>query len=122
MKIIRFLRDKHALWYKGFLFFFSIIIITFLLPRENHFKYELNQEIGTPWNFENLIAPFDFTIYKNNTEFLSEQNTVRKESKLFFINDESGLKHKIAEFEKSNSVADVEKKIGLVILNKIAEF
>ena len=121
MNIIRFLRDKHALWYKGFLFFFSIFIITFLLPRENHFKYELNQEIGTPWNFENLIAPFDFPIYKNDKEFLNEQTTIRKESKLFFISDESALKHKISEFEKSSSLAENEKRIGIDILTKIAE-
>ena len=121
LKLIPFLRDKHALWYKGFLFIISIVIITFLLPRENHFKYELDQEIGTPWNFENLIAPFDFPIYKNESEFKNEQDKVKQDAKLFFINDESVFRHKISEFQKLNELSKNELEIGLAILNQIAE-
>jgi len=71
--LIGFLRDKHALWYKALLFSISIVVIVWLLPKQNRYKYEFNQAKGKPWNYENLIAPFDFPIYKTESDFEKEK-------------------------------------------------
>jgi putative nucleotidyltransferase with HDIG domain len=116
--LIGFLRDKHALWYKGFLFVFSVLIIVFLLPKQGQFKYEFSQLKGKPWNYDNLIAPFDFPIYKTTAEYSREKDQVLKNFKPYFISNTELLKKKINLFDTLKD-KDAVYGIGKPLLDSI---
>lgn len=84
-KMISFLRDKHQLIFKGFIFLSAILLIVYLFPKQAKFKYEFKNLKGKPWNHENLIAPFDFAIRKSTTELENEKADVVKNIKPYFV-------------------------------------
>lgn len=118
-KLIGFLRDKHALWYKGFLFVISIIWIVWMLPRQGQFKYEFSQLKGKPWNYENLIAPFDFPIYKSAEEFTKEKEEIIKKFKPYFIEQNELLNKKTEQADtlRKSSIKNID--IALELLDSI---
>ena len=56
--------------------------ISFILPRAGSFKYEYPE--GKPWLSEDLIAPFDFPIYKDKAEIEKEELETNSNAKLYF--------------------------------------
>ena len=58
-----------------------IAAISFILPRAGSFKYEYPE--GKPWLSEDLIAPFDFPIYKDNVQVAKEESEINSKSKLY---------------------------------------
>ncbi len=67
------------------LFVLTTIIILLLFPREGRFGYEFQK--GAPWMHEELIAPFNFPIYKYDEEVAAEQDSILREFKPYFIID-----------------------------------
>lgn len=98
-KLISYLRDKHALWYKSFLFFICLVFIVWTLPKQGHFKYEYARLKGKPWNYENLIAPFDFPIYKTTQEYNKEKYEAMQNARFYFTANDALLRKKIAGFD-----------------------
>ena len=45
-----------------------------MLPKGGKFKYEITK--GKPWQYENLYAPFDFAILKNEDEIIKEKDKI----------------------------------------------
>ncbi|WP_303315450.1 HDIG domain-containing protein [Flavivirga abyssicola] len=76
------LYKNHSLIYKGLLFIATTFFIVYLFPKGGKFKY--NFEKGKPWQSENLYAPFDFAIIKNDVEIASEKDELVKKSILYF--------------------------------------
>lgn len=60
--------------YKYILYLVSIFFIVFFFPKGGKFKYEFQK--GKPWQYENLYAPFDFSIKKTDSEIEQEQLAV----------------------------------------------
>lgn len=58
----------------GMLFFISVAVVVYIYPREGKFKYEYQK--GKPWMNENLIAPWDFPIRKNQAEIERERDSL----------------------------------------------
>ena len=63
--------------FKIFLFILSTVLIIYLLPKGGQFKY--NFQKGKPWQYENLYAPFSFTIKKSKAEIEEEKEYLREE-------------------------------------------
>ncbi|MGK0386274.1 MAG: putative nucleotidyltransferase with HDIG domain [Patiriisocius sp.] len=61
------LSRNQALLYRAFLFIAATFLIIYLFPKGGQFKYDFQK--GKPWQYENLYAPFSFTI-KKDTETL----------------------------------------------------
>lgn len=57
-------------------FLISAVVIFYLLPREGQFKYEY--QLGKPWNYGLIVAPFDFPMYKTDKELSAERDTLLK--------------------------------------------
>ncbi|MFK5974642.1 MAG: HDIG domain-containing protein [Flavobacteriaceae bacterium] len=72
---------NQSLIYKYFLYIISICCIVFFFPKGGKFKYEFQK--GKPWQYENLYAPFDFSIKKSGAEISREQQAV-KDSQLHY--------------------------------------
>lgn len=71
------------------LFLLSAFLIIYFFPKSGKFKY--NFENGRPWQSENLYAPFDFAIKKNNEEIDYEFNEAKLNTPVFFILDSSSI-------------------------------
>ena len=67
------------------LYIIACVIVLYAIPKEGKFKYEYQK--GSPWKHDNLIAPFDFAIYKSQAEIDAERESVRKDSKPYFNKD-----------------------------------
>ncbi len=61
--------------YKYFLYGVSLFLIVFFFPKGGQFKYEFQK--GKPWQYENLYAPFDFSIRKDRAEILEEEERIK---------------------------------------------
>lgn len=79
------------------LYFLAAIAITVLvLPREGKFRYEFQK--GKPWMHDDLVAPFDFSIYKTDAELIRERNEILNNFKPVFHYDNTTVEHVLAEF------------------------
>ncbi len=65
------------------LFIITTLIILMLFPGEGRFRFEFQK--GTPWMHDELIAPFDFPIYKFDEEVSTERDSILKEFKPYFL-------------------------------------
>jgi putative nucleotidyltransferase with HDIG domain len=84
------------------LFLVTLVILLALFPREGKFKYEIQR--GKPWQHEDLIAPFDFAILKQQAELKKERNAALADAYLFFRFDpEKG------EYSKSDFLARLDR-------------
>jgi len=90
-QLLRFIKLYYRQIIRVLYFIASIILIVSFLPREGKFKYEFQK--GKPWMHEDLIAPFDFPIYKTENEILSERNVILKNFKPIFDYDTSTVKN-----------------------------
>ncbi|NCD42119.1 MAG: HDIG domain-containing protein [Bacteroidia bacterium] len=78
------------------LFLFSVAFIVYLFPREGKFKYDFQQ--GRPWLHEDLIAPYDFPIYKTADELEAEKKEVLENLTPVFVKDPSMVQKTKREF------------------------
>ncbi|MFC2115992.1 HD family phosphohydrolase [Bacteroidota bacterium] len=67
------------------LFVLTTLIILILFPGEGRFRFEFQK--GTPWMHDELIAPFDFPIYKYEEEVIAERDSILREFKPYFVMD-----------------------------------
>ena len=94
---------NHSLAYKILLFVSTTFLIVYLFPKSGKFKYSF--ERGKPWQSENLYAPFNFAIKKNQSEIDSEKQTITDNSLLYF-NLEDDVKQR-AELEFSEALKEI---------------
>lgn len=65
------------------LFLLAIILIVIVFPREGKFKYEFQK--GKPWPHEDLIADFDFPIYKSVEALEKEKELIETQQAIYFF-------------------------------------
>jgi len=81
-KILIFLKQYYRFINKAILFFFCLIIIVLLYPKTIKFKYEFHK--AKPWLHNDLIAPFDFSIYKTDKEIEDETYELLKDFNAYY--------------------------------------
>jgi hypothetical protein len=116
--------------YKIFLFILATVLIIYLLPKGGQFKY--NFQKGKPWQYENLYAPFSFTIKKSNEEIEDEKQSIREATKPYFEVDTSKVTLSNSLFQEYYSIndsiiskikgSDKVKDIGLLLLDEIYKY
>lgn len=77
---------NHSLIYKYVLYVITIACIVFFFPKGGKFKYEFQK--GKPWQYENLYAPFDFSIKKSTDEIDEEKNSIESNQIAYYYYDE----------------------------------
>ena len=93
--------------YKYFLYFLSICFIVFFFPKGGKFKYEFQK--GKPWQYENLYAPFDFSIKKSAEEIDEEKNAIEANlTDYYSYNETIAEEAKSAFQQKINSFVEQE--------------
>ena len=87
---------NQSLIYKGFLFILSTFLVIYLLPKGGQFKY--NFQKGKPWQYENLYAPFSFTIKKDSKTLEEEKETIRENATPYFEYNEEIVETRKEDF------------------------
>ncbi|MGB6150507.1 MAG: HDIG domain-containing metalloprotein [Pricia sp.] len=90
---------NQSLAYKYFLYVVSVGCIVFFFPKGGKFKYEFQK--GKPWQYENLYAPFDFSLKKSREELTREKDSVLQNSIAYFRYDTSVKEAVYDNFEKA---------------------
>jgi len=67
------------------IYIIAILLVYFMFPREGKFRYEYTK--NKPWMHENLVAPFDFPIFKPDQQVQSELDSLQKNEYLYFFHD-----------------------------------
>jgi hypothetical protein len=122
------LYKNQALIYKYFLYAVSIFCIVFFFPKGGKFKYEFQK--GKPWQYENLYAPFDFSVKKSEEEIASERQKVTEALLNYYRYDNDITKEVFEEFDtkfsdtfKNDQISTRQystlKKAGQEILERI---
>lgn len=108
---------RHDLYYRLFIIIGSIFVITSYLPNQIRFKYEFNE--GSVWNYEDLKAPFDFPVFKPESELESERRQISQEQPPIFRPDSSIRKKTIDTFSKNYAETTPGYKEGVTIIDNI---
>lgn len=127
-KFLDRLYKNQTLIYKYFLYLVSIFLIVFFLPKGGQFKYEFQK--GKPWQYDNLYAPFDFSIKKTDAEIAKEKSEIEnRQIDYYYYNDSiSGQVYKAfdADFatvfpsdQFSNSQRSTFERVGNEILDEL---
>ncbi len=121
---------NQSLIYKTFLFVGATLLIIYLLPKGGQFKY--NFQKGKPWQYENLYAPFSFTIKKEKETLEKEREAIRATNIPYFEYDaeiaETSKEAFSDRFESvyEDTLYDISKfrlkQIGTQILNDIYKY
>ena len=93
------LYKNQSLIYKYILYFVTIGCIVFFFPKGGKFKYEFQK--GKPWQYENLYAPFDFSIKKTPNELVREQKAIEDRQVSYFTYDETIAQEVLAKYNES---------------------
>ena len=80
--LLSILAKNQSFIYKVFLFTVSTLLVIYLLPKGGQFKY--NFQKGKPWQYENLYAPFNFTIKKDSDTLQREKDRIRANAIPYF--------------------------------------
>ncbi|MFC2151670.1 HD family phosphohydrolase [Bacteroidota bacterium] len=97
-RFIEYLRKNYKYIFRAFLFVMTIVVIVYIFPREGKFRYEFQK--GRPWLHENLYAPFDFPIYKSESQLEDEQDSVLKYFNPYFKYDSAVVTNETNKFLK----------------------
>lgn len=86
------------------LFIGVVIIISYLLPNQNAFKYQF--EIGKPWSYDLITASFDFPVYKGDVQVHKEKSAILKDFIPYYKKDTTIASQQfqrfIDEYQKNN--------------------
>ena len=104
-------------------FVIAILLITYIFPRQSSFKYNFSE--GKPWQYGLLTAPFDFPIYKPDSQLKAEQDSILEFYEPYFeVNEEVEL-NSIANFDADvnldSKLADLSPEYKLYIRKSLNE-
>ena len=69
-------------FYKSLLFIATVAVIVYFLPREGKFNYQF--DVDKPWKYGQLMANFDFPIYKDEGVVNREQDSLNRSFQPYF--------------------------------------
>lgn len=96
-ELLQYLKETPGVWKKLMAVLLSLLVILAFFPKEAKFQYEFQK--GMPWLHKDLIAPFDFAIYKTEEQLENESRDLKEKNIPYFSFNESVQKQRIAAFE-----------------------
>ncbi|WP_321478626.1 HDIG domain-containing metalloprotein [uncultured Bacteroides sp.] len=86
------------LLYKMLIFVGMIAFIVYFLPRDRKFNYQF--DINKPWKYGQLIATFNFPVYKDNTVVKHEQDSILASFQPYYLIKENIEKKALRNLKK----------------------
>ena len=121
-KITHYIINRHQDLLRFVIILIALLLVLVWIPKEEQFYYEYTK--GRPWQYEDLIAPFDFAIQKSPEEIQKEKQelladfvpyftvntTVAEETKTAFLS-------KLAiEFEENRYIRNSGRVTGRITI------
>ena len=75
------------LLYKALIFIGTVAVIVYFMPRDGKFNYQF--DIDKPWKYGQLMATFDFPIYKDDQVVKREQDSILSHFQPYFQLDKT---------------------------------
>jgi len=86
------------------IYIIAIFLVYFMFPREGKFRYEYAK--NKPWMHENLVAPFDFPIFKTDQQVQREMDSLISNQLFYFLQDSLVGNSMVQAFNRDyNSIA-----------------
>ena len=85
--------------YKAMIFIAAVGLIVYFLPRDGKFNYQFG--IDKPWKYGQLMATFDFPIYKNDATVKREQDSLMKFFQPYYKLDKEVEKEAITRLKEN---------------------
>lgn len=82
---------------KTLLFVAAVGIIVYFLPRDGKFNYQF--DINKPWRYGQLMATFNFPIYKDDDVVKREQDSIMKKFQPYYTLEKSVEKESISKLQ-----------------------
>jgi hypothetical protein len=102
MNILSKIKNNSSIIVKVFLFLITIVLIVTIFPKDYKFKYSFQK--NKPWQYPDLLAPFDFSIKKGQLEIDAEKKVILEGLKPYFIFNSNIVKENrnklVVNFEK----------------------
>ena len=96
------------IFYWIFTFLGAAVLLYFILPGEQKFKYEYQK--GFPWQHESLFAPFDFAISKTDHEIETEKAELLNSLVPYFTFDTLVVNEKLKQLENDLGILNETQK------------
>ena len=90
-----------SLLYKAIILLATVVLIVYFLPRDVKFSYEF--DLNRPWKYGQLIADFDFPIYKSDDIIKHEQDSLLQRFHPYYIMDKEVGKSQIEQLRADYS-------------------
>ncbi|AXG71982.1 cyclic-di-AMP phosphodiesterase PgpH [Kordia sp. SMS9] len=84
-QLITKLYKNQSFLYKLLLHILTTVLVVYLFPKGGKFQYEFQK--GKPWQYETLIAQFDFPIIKSSEELEAEKIQLTNNAKTYYEYD-----------------------------------
>lgn len=91
--------SRRDLLYKALLFVSTVALIVYFLPRDGKFNYQF--DVNKPWKYGQLIATFDFPIYKDEAIVKREQDSLMAYFQPYYELDKKAEKTAIAKLKEN---------------------
>lgn len=86
-QLINKLYKNQSLVYKTFLYILTTFLVVYLFPKGGKFQYEFQK--GKPWQYETLIAPFDFPVMKSPEDLEADRANIIANADTYYYYDAS---------------------------------
>lgn len=90
------------LLYKSLIFVGTVALIVYFLPREGKFNYQF--DISKPWKYGQLMATFDFPIYKDDGVVKREQDSLLSSFQPYYQLDKEVEKEALAKLKGNHNI------------------
>ncbi|WP_430409406.1 HD family phosphohydrolase [Kordia sp.] len=97
-QLINKLYKNQSLVYKTFLYILTTFLVVYLFPKGGKFQYEFQK--GKPWQYETLIAPFDFPVLKSPEDIEADRAAIIANAKTYYYYDEAVVKRVKKDFNE----------------------
>ena len=104
-----------AAFFRIFLCLITTALVVYLLPRGASFQYEIQE--GKPWQYETLLAPYDFPIHKSEEELQLERQTLEENVPRYFSFQENTAVTALDAFDAYVVTLSTSSNLNAILVN-----
>lgn len=104
-----------AIFFRALLCVVTTAIVVYLLPRGASFQYEIQE--GKPWQYETLLAPYDFPIQKSEEELSIEKEALEANIPRYFSVQDKVVSTFLSSFDQYASTLPASPEFNAILIN-----
>lgn len=104
-----------AAFYRAFLCLFTTAVVVYVLPRGASFQYEIQE--GKPWQYETLLAPYDFPIQKSKEELSLEREALVANIPRYFTYNDKSVNTTLESFDQYVATLPATPEFNAILIN-----